>query len=391
MVTKKIIKLTNFIFILLGLAVCLSEPFSRHCVKAVLILTLLHCSIKPAIISRLGNIKILLAGILLFVGVMFISCIYGGNFVEEISRYRFLMHYNALLVPAAVLALDSEFDARRIMLAAFTGLFITDIYIIYQFMHGVFRPESFLKGTIMLGTMLYIILLPAMMIFTINANNSKYQRIYSGFCTVVSLLAFVYLNTRGAWLALFPVLLFIILYYVPTWKKKIAILGCLFILISGGLAISPSFYSRVQSISNSDGKQQSVNERFLMWHSAFQMGMDHPIMGVGMGNYKSEYQQVYISPLAKEPDVGHAHNNFMQYFAENGIVGLLSYLGLLIAFFTWSWKRRKNIYAMIMFTSTLALVLYSLTDYTFAGYGAMRLYWLIMGICAVGGCINVFK
>ena len=68
-----------------------------------------------------------------------------------------------------------------------------------------------------------------------------------------------------------------------TWKGKIAIIGCLCILISGGLAISPSFSSRVQSISNSDGKQQSVNERFLMWHSAFQMGMDHPIMGVGMG------------------------------------------------------------------------------------------------------------
>ena len=44
-----------------------------------------------------------------------------------------------------------------------------------------------------------------------------------------------------------------------------------------------------------------------------------------------------------------------------------------------------------MFASTLALVLYSLTDYNFAGYDAMRLYWLIMGICAVGGCINVFK
>lgn len=77
--------------------------------------------------------------------------------------------------------------------------------------------------------------------------------------------------------------------------------------------------------------------------------------------------------------------------SSNYSYGNLSYLGLLIAFFTWSWKRPKNIYAMIMFTSTLALVLYSLTDYTFAGYGAMRLYWLIMGICAVGGCINVFK
>lgn len=124
-------KFITGVFIIFGLAVCLSEPFSRHCVKALLILTLLRCSIKPAIVLRLNDIKILLTGILLFVGVMFISCIYGGNFVEEIRRYRFLMHYNALLVPAAVLALDSEFDVRRIMLAAFTGLFITDIYIIY--------------------------------------------------------------------------------------------------------------------------------------------------------------------------------------------------------------------------------------------------------------------
>ena len=388
---ERINNLTVVVFIILGLSACLSEPFSRHCVKAILALVLLRCAMKTMVLRRLEYIKELLIGVFLFILVVFVSCIYGGNFVEEISRYRFLMHYNALLLPAAVLMLDSELNARKIMLAAFAGLFITDIYIIYQFLHGVYRPESFLGGTIMLGTMLYVILLPAMAIFTINANNSKYQRIYSGICTLVSLLAFVYLNTRGAWLALFPVLLFIILYYVPTWKKKIAIASCMCLLLGAGIMVSPTFSSRVQSISNSDGKQQSVNERFLMWHSALQMGLDHPLMGVGMGNYETEYQQVYISPLAKEPEQRHAHNNFMQFFAENGIVGLLSYLALLTAFFTWSWKRRDNIYAMIMFTSTLGLVLYSLTDYTFAGYGAMRLYWLVMGVCAAGVCIDTNK
>lgn len=386
MVYERINDLTFVVFIILGLSACLSEPFSRHCVKAILALVLLRCAMKPMVLRRLEYIKELLIGVFLFILVMFVSCIYGGNFVEEISRYRFLMHYNALLLPAAVLVLDTEPNARKIMLAAFAGLFITDIYIIYQFLHGVYRPESFLKGTIMLGTMLYIILLPAMVIFTINANNSKYQRIYSGICTIVSLLAFVYLNTRGAWLALFPVLIFIVLYYVPTLKKKIAIVSCICLLLGAGIMASPTFSSRVQSISNSDGKQQSVNERFLMWHSALQMGMDHPLMGVGMGNYETQYQQVYISPLAKEPEQKHAHNNFMQFFAENGIVGLFAYLALLTAFFTWSWKRRKNIYAMIMFTSTLDLALYSLTDYTFAGFGAMRLYWLVMGICAAGVC-----
>lgn len=52
-------KFITGVFIIFGLAVCLSELFSRHCVN--------------------NDIKILLTGILLFVGVMFISCIYGGN------------------------------------------------------------------------------------------------------------------------------------------------------------------------------------------------------------------------------------------------------------------------------------------------------------------------
>ena len=66
-----------------------------------------------------------------------------------------------------------------------------------------------------------------------------------------------------------------------------------------GLLISPTFSNRVHSISNRSGQEQSVNERFLMWHSAIRMGVEHPLLGVGMGNYESEYQNHYISPLAK--------------------------------------------------------------------------------------------
>ena len=156
------------------------------------------------------------------------------------------------------------------------------------------------------------------------------------------------------------------------------------VLLSGGILLSPTFSNRIHSISNSNGQEQSINERFLMWHAAIKMGIEHPLLGVGMGNYESEYQNHYISPLAKEPEVRHAHNNFIQFFAENGLMGLLSYLVLEVSIFLWSWRRRENLYGMILFTSSLALLLYSLTDYTFAGYGAMRLYWLLMGVCAVG-------
>lgn len=38
--------------------------------------------------------------------------------------------------------------------------------------------------------------------------------------------------------------------------------------------------------------------------------------------------------------------------------------------------------------STLALMLYSLTDYTFEAYSGMRVYWLLIGVCATGICIG---
>ena len=373
--------ITLLIFNLLGLAVCLSEPFSRHCVKALLFLAVVRCFMEPKVLSKLIRIRKLLLAVALFVTVMFVSCIYGGDFWNQVSSYKFLMHYNALLMPVCVVLLDKEISVKKVMYAAFIGLMVTNIYMIYQSFSGVARPASFLKGTIMLGTMLYVILIPAMTVFSVNKELSRREIVFSRCCLAVSLYAFICLNTRGAWLALFPVILYLLCTAVNSWKKRVAILGCFALLVGAGIAASPQFAQRVHSLSNSEGKEQSVNERFLMWNSAMRMGMDYPIMGVGMGNYEYEYQHNYISPEAKEPEQRHAHNNFFQFFAETGIVGLISYIVLIGTFLTWSWKRRENKYALIMFTSTLALVLYSLTDYTFAGYGGMRVYWLLMGLC----------
>ena len=68
------------------------------------------------------------------------------------------------------------------------------------------------------------------------------------------------------------------------------------------------------------------------------MGMDNFFMGVGKGNYADKYQKEYISPSAKEPTQTHAHNNFLQLFAEGGIVGFVSYCGMLVVFFMWGWE-----------------------------------------------------
>lgn len=372
------------VFIVLGMAVCVTEPLSRHCMKLILIVSLFKVICDTTILHNLKEIRCVLFSMVLFFIVMFVSCIYGGNFFEEISKYKFLMHYNALIVPACMLLLNGTKNIKKIIFGMFLGLLLTDAYIFYQSLNGVHRPFSFLKWSIMLGTMLYVILIPAMEILALDTKLNTKERIFCAVCTIISLLAFICLNTRGAWMALFPVAFFILMYYLHTWKHRIIASICVVCCILTGIICFSSFSQRVDSITVTTGKQQSVDERYLMWESAVRMGLDHPIFGVGMGNYTAKYQNEYISPLAKEPEIKHAHNNFFQFFAENGFLGVGAYCIMLFTFYYWSWRRRNNKYAMIIFTSTLALMLYSFTDYTFEGYAGMRVYWLLMGLCFAG-------
>ena len=141
---------------------------------------------------------------------------------------------------------------------------------------------------------------------------------------------------------------------------------------------------RINSITST--KYQSNTERVLIWKSAYRMFLDHPILGVGAGQYKFNYQKRYISPKAKEPKLAHAHSNFMQMLAENGFVGFISFVGMVGYFIIASFRRfwtTKSPYALMLSSSTLSLVLQGLTEYNFGNSAVMKAFWLVLGCLIV--------
>jgi O-antigen ligase len=110
----------------------------------------------------------------------------------------------------------------------------------------------------------------------------------------------------------------------------------------------------------------AVVERLAHWEAALAMLADHPLLGVGIGNYVPVYP-AYAVPGWKDP-LGHAHNQYLNVAAETGLVGLAAYLIFLAAWAGHAWGAVRSLsgYAQGVALGVLgvlgALVTHSLFD-----------------------------
>lgn len=189
-------------------------------------------------------------------------------------------------------------------------------------------------------------------------------------------------GTRGAWLALAVTLPLVTILYDRSIKK---ILFLVVFAIGTSLVFfnSPQLQNRAESITSTT--LQSNTERLLMWESACEMFKDHPVFGVGIGQYSSKYLTEYKSPEAREKQ-NHCHNNFLQMLAENGVVGFIGFCLLFGYILLSSLKKalfNSSPYHVLIFGSTLALLLQGFTEYNFGNSAVIKYYWAILGCLLV--------
>jgi len=85
----------------------------------------------------------------------------------------------------------------------------------------------------------------------------------------------------------------------------------------------------------------AVVERLAHWDAAWGMLEDHPLFGVGVGNYVPTYPSYAVAGW-KDP-LGHAHNYYLHVAAETGLAGLVVYVVLLAACFLQSWSATRSL------------------------------------------------
>lgn len=112
-----------------------------------------------------------------------------------------------------------------------------------------------------------------------------------------------------------------------SFKRKL-----LFVLIAGLVCVA-SIDTITEAYDNSFLKVRSEanakdDVRLLLLQDAIKVGCQHPIMGVGPGNY-----------VRYSFDGHFSHCTYTELFANTGIIGVLIYVNLLLMFITTQWKR----------------------------------------------------
>ena len=148
--------------------------------------------------------------------------------------------------------------------------------------------------------------------------NNKSTRIYLAMFMVASLACLAMTYARGA---LLTIAVIIGCYGILKDRRILLTL----ILVAGGvLALDPVLLERMQTAFLV--ADTSSEMRIAMWESTVQMIMDHPLLGIGWGAYWMVYPLYDTYIVDGSVTLVHAHNIYLNYWAEIGLIGGTAFL-----------------------------------------------------------------
>lgn len=158
----------------------------------------------------------------------------------------------------------------------------------------------------------------------ITSLSSKSGRWLFGIASLVGGIALFYVQSRGVWLAFAFVLFFML----------ISIRKLRWVVIPLALIIAASVFLLPRSMiihENAEGKEQSLVERVVLWDRAIQVIRAEPLWGTGVNTYSKAHGK-YDKKNNWRVKGYYAHNSFLQFAAERGLICLSVFLWFVLAF-----------------------------------------------------------
>tara|TARA_B100001175_G_scaffold205775_1_gene174694 strand:+ start:1547 stop:3841 length:2295 start_codon:yes stop_codon:yes gene_type:complete len=305
-----------------------------------------------------------------FILTSFVSIYFSENTVE--SLVVFSQYFTIFSVLSIFLVLLNninnplEFCFRLILVA----LFFETIYIIYQAISFYNLNQFFYRsndmrgfsGNINIASFSIAYKLP-IAIYYLFKNSRNMKVILFIIIISFSILAMVLMGSRGGYVSLIVIVfmsLFSIFYF---YKSKLKLISILFISFLFPVILSQNVLKNTDldpierassiSINTFDG---SVNQRIRYYKHTLQSFLENPVSGIGIGNWKLKSIEYDKNDILQYIVPYHAHNDFLEVLAEQGVFGFIFFISLFVIIFYYlimlllrPKEKTKEVYFMFVF------------------------------------------
>ena len=348
--------------------------------------------------------------ILLFILVMSTSLLRSDFFRISLNDYLTLLFY-FILYFLITNNISDKVELKSFIKILFITSFLVSLYTLIQY----YGYDPYLKGLPYLSSTIgqknwisnYLAMIFPIIFFYFLLEKLKKNKITYYFLLYIVYSTLMICQSRGIWISIiFTVLLGIIIIYkfklFPIFKenqKWLALLLVTFLIItiiySTDNPLNKSAITVSQrAISTFDEQDPSINTRLLIWRATFRMIKDRLIFGSGIGTFRMNYLDYQAQLLKENPNyikyyakAGEAHNEYLQMWAELGLIGLG--LFLLIFYFIYRsifkfFKRKEDtqdkLIVLSLITGITCFMIHSLFSFPLHVPVLGSIFFIIVGL-----------
>jgi O-antigen ligase len=156
---------------------------------------------------------------------------------------------------------------------------------------------------------------------------------------------------------------------------------------------SSSLLDRLATLDSNPHKELSAAARLTIYHDAFRMFTQRPLLGWGLGTFSEVYPQ--FQTLNVDALVDQAHNDYLQFLVETGVLGFAVAIFLIVTLYRHAlaklgnWERDINsTVALAAMLACTGILVHSFVDFNLQIPGNAALFYVMATIAAMHPCFG---
>lgn len=269
--------------------------------------------------------------LLIFVALMFIHLLFARNFGYNFRILKGFVIFELTIYLFYVQFVDNFFKLNKYLRL----YFVLSLFLVLLGATGAGRVEVPLLRDEN-DFCLYINMLIPFGYFLAVQAETKAKKIFYYSTLLLFIFGIVASFSRGGFVGFVAVMLYLF------WKsqKKMVLLSLVLLMFGTAYFVAPpQYWEEIKTIDTSSPQKGTGRERIESWGAGWRMFLDHPIIGVGPGNYgpwlPDYWNSVDLLDSRKQKDPMRmwgrvAHSLYFTLLSEMGLIGTLLFIGILM-------------------------------------------------------------